>query len=557
MAKRWALWGLFAVLSVAALISSLGTAFQTLPLNPDMAEMALIYQGIVHHGWRFPFTWRFNQDNQTLSLLPFALIFYALAGVSGASIVIQGWLIFVVNAMLTGLLVKVVTKSWSWAGLAWLLALLASPMAIGQPGILAYPVSHNAVWMFGLVGIIAFLRYLMDKPKWAFPTLLLCSFVGTVSDPWFQAAYTFPVALLLWRSPQLFNQEPRESRNALKKLIMIYLAGRVTYFCFQLLHIFSQQTISFASPSVMLQHAKLLAQGIGTYFCLYPLPSNFSVWTVWAVLVLTILAALYFAMRHRKSLPQPVKIILVFSFISSALMSALFVCTGFANGGWAIEYVINIFYLGMVSTLAIASVCASKNIAARIVTSISIIAYFVLCISIIINTGWTFSPNWGETKRLVQFLEKNHLYFGYGSYFGSQSPLFDLASNGAITGRHISSKMGLPTIQMGNGDDDFWYDNVSKKTTPQFIMFSRANSPLILITNKDIGPPSGVIHFLNYIIFTYDRNLLPQMLANLRLSDDRWRQMNIERNAKGIGKVCRSLNINPLPIEHAYIAFAH
>ena len=39
MTKRWALWGctlqgLFAVLSVVALISSLGTAFQTLPLNP-------------------------------------------------------------------------------------------------------------------------------------------------------------------------------------------------------------------------------------------------------------------------------------------------------------------------------------------------------------------------------------------------------------------------------------------------------------------------------------------------------------------------------------------
>jgi hypothetical protein len=34
MAKRWRL---FAVLSVAALISSLGTAFQTLPLNPSHA----------------------------------------------------------------------------------------------------------------------------------------------------------------------------------------------------------------------------------------------------------------------------------------------------------------------------------------------------------------------------------------------------------------------------------------------------------------------------------------------------------------------------------------
>lgn len=46
MAKCWALWGLhpckglFAVLSVAVLISSLRTAFQTLPLNPDMAEIA-------------------------------------------------------------------------------------------------------------------------------------------------------------------------------------------------------------------------------------------------------------------------------------------------------------------------------------------------------------------------------------------------------------------------------------------------------------------------------------------------------------------------------------
>ena len=119
MGKRWALWGLFAVLSVAALISSLGTAFQTLPLDSDMAEMALVYSGIVHHGMVFPFTWRFTADSQILSLFPFAEIYYILAGVSGASIIVQGWLIFVVNAALTGLLVKTATKSWLWAGLAW------------------------------------------------------------------------------------------------------------------------------------------------------------------------------------------------------------------------------------------------------------------------------------------------------------------------------------------------------------------------------------------------------------------------------------------------------
>ena len=150
MTNRWAFWGLFAVLSVAALISSLGTAFQTLPLNPDMVEMAQIYKGITHYGLLFPFTWGYTQDNQVLSLLPFAEIYYAIAGVSGATIIIQGWLIFVVNAALTGLLVRTATHSWRWAALAWLLALMASPIAVGQPAILAYPVTHNSVWAFGL-----------------------------------------------------------------------------------------------------------------------------------------------------------------------------------------------------------------------------------------------------------------------------------------------------------------------------------------------------------------------------------------------------------------------
>lgn len=54
MTKRWALRGVLLLLSIAALISSLGTAFQTLPLNPDMAEMALIYQGIVQSRLAFP-----------------------------------------------------------------------------------------------------------------------------------------------------------------------------------------------------------------------------------------------------------------------------------------------------------------------------------------------------------------------------------------------------------------------------------------------------------------------------------------------------------------------
>ena len=95
-----------------------------------------------------------------LSLLPFAEIYYALAGVSGSTIIIQGWVIFVVNAALTGLLVKEASGSWKWGAIAWFLALLANPEAIGQPAILAYPVTHNSVWAFGLLGAYGLIRYL-------------------------------------------------------------------------------------------------------------------------------------------------------------------------------------------------------------------------------------------------------------------------------------------------------------------------------------------------------------------------------------------------------------
>lgn len=64
MAKRWALWGLFAVLSVAALISGLGTAFQTLPLNHDMAEMAFMMCQLdamqMHSQSPFPYVYHYN-----------------------------------------------------------------------------------------------------------------------------------------------------------------------------------------------------------------------------------------------------------------------------------------------------------------------------------------------------------------------------------------------------------------------------------------------------------------------------------------------------------------
>ncbi|AUW33047.1 hypothetical protein A5904_09045 [Acidithiobacillus caldus] len=336
--KNLPLLGLFVVFSIAALISSLGTAFQTLPLNPDMAEMALIYQGIVHHGWRFPFTWQFTQDNQVLSLLPFSIIFYALAGVSGTSIIVQGWLIFVVNALLTGLLVKVATKSWNWAGLAWLLALLASPMAVGQPAILAYPVTHNSVWAFGLLGTIGLIRYFTDRPGWALPLLLVCVGVGTISDPWFDAAFTAPILLIAWKSPKFFQTEKATRRTLIKSVIITYIFGRIAYFGLELLHMVPGRSIGFSSLSAILHHLVLLAKSMGMLLQLYPFPSGWLTWIFWGVYLVGLCGAVILSFQARRQISPTVKVLLAFSWLSIGIISAAFVLTNFANGIWASRF---------------------------------------------------------------------------------------------------------------------------------------------------------------------------------------------------------------------------
>ncbi|MDD2257373.1 MAG: hypothetical protein PHI57_09725, partial [Bacteroidales bacterium] len=266
-----------------------------------------------------------TQDNQILSLMPFALIFYALAGVSGASIIIQGWLIFVVNAALTGLLVKVGTKSWIWAGLAWLLALLAGPMAIGQPAIFAYPVTHNSVWAFGLLGTIGLIRYFTDRPKWALPLVLACVFVGTVSDPWFDAAFTAPLLLLAWRSPAWFHADKTTRRALIKTVIITYIAGRITYFGLELLHMVPGRGIGFASPSAMLHHLVLLAKSTGILLQFYPFPSGDLAWVLflWGIYLISLCGVVILSFQARRQVSPAIKVLLAFSGLSIGIIACL------------------------------------------------------------------------------------------------------------------------------------------------------------------------------------------------------------------------------------------
>ncbi|MBU2758836.1 hypothetical protein [Acidithiobacillus sulfurivorans] len=555
MIKHWLMWGLFAVLSVAALISSLGTAFQTLPLNPDMAEMALIYQGIVHHGWRFPFTWRFTQDNQILSLLPFALIFYALAGVSGASIIIQGWLIFVVNAVLTGLLVKVATKSWRWAGLAWLLALLASPMAIGQPTILAYPVTHNSVWVFGLLGAIGLIRYFTDRPGWALPLLLVCVGVGTISDPWFDAAFTAPVLLLAWKSPKWFQADKTTRRALIKAVIITYIAGRIVYFGLELLHMVPGRGVGFASLSAILRHLVLLAKSTGILLQLYPFPSSELTWMLWGVYLVGLCGAVILSFQARQQISPAVKVLLAFSWLSIGIIATAFVLTNFAHGIWASRFLVNVFYLAIVALVTFGAVrCFAGSNLTKLLLLITLIGYVMLGLAAIDHANWRYTSNWAGIHSLAKWFVTHNLYNGYGQYFEAGAPLLGIASNEGITARPLSCNTGYLIPRLSSGDDQFWFGAVALPSSqePQFVVFDQADHKWARCTIKSFGNPDMKFKHGALDIWVYRHDLSQQLIMAHDDFKHKWMLMNIENNRKAITKVGTTLGISSWWAQNAY-----
>jgi hypothetical protein len=553
--KHWPLWMLFAVLSAAALVSSLGTAFQTLPLNPDMAEMALIYQGIVHHGWRFPFTWRFTQDNQILSLLPFALMFYALAGVSGASIIVQGWLIFVVNAMLTGLLVKVSTKSWRWAGLAWLLSLLASPMAIGQPAILAYPVTHNSVWTFGLLGAISLIRYFTDRPRWALPLLLVCVGVGTISDPWFDAAFTAPILLLAWKSPKWFQTDKTTQSALIKSIIITYIAGRIAYFGLELLHMVPGRSIGFASLSAMLHHLVLLAKSTGMLLQLYPFPSGELVWMLWSVYLVALCSAVILAFQPRQQISLAVKVLLAFSGLSTGIIATAFVLTNFANGIWASRFLINFFYLFIAAFVAFsAAAWPTSGYLLKFLLLTSLIGYIAFWISAIHHTNWRYTTNWGGARSLATWLVENDLHNGYGQYFDANTPILNIASHHKITARPLSCNMGYLIPRLSSGDDQFWFDKsaLSGLDTPQFILFDKTDRRWTRCATTTFGPPDEKLKYHSFDVWIYHHSLSQKLMVAQQRFKDKWELINTANNRKAITKVGETLGISSEWAQNTY-----
>lgn len=550
--KKRAAWGAVLFFSAIFLAASLGSAFKSLPLNPDMAEMALIYQGTASHGWWFPFTWRFTEDNQILSLLPFTEIYYAIAGVSGISIIVQGWLIFVADAALAAFLARVSGFPGIWATAVFCLCLGAPPDVLGNPAILAYPVTHNSSWAFGLLGAAALVRYITARPRWALPVVLGCVFVGTVSDPWFDAAFTAPAAILAWKSVQWFGMDPAGRRRLITGLVVSYVSGRLGYAGLELLHMVPGRSLTIASPEAMVYHFQLFLRSLGLLLQLYPVPAGYRLW-VWLFYIFIFGIFAFSAIRKSCRQTPAAQVLLFFCGFSVGVIGAAFVLTGFASGMGSSRFLENVYYLSLIGIVAAGlKLWQSGSGFQKALPFLFFLSFLTLSITAGSQSGWRYHPDWGRSSNLAGFLEKKDLHYGYGTYFSSGSPLFSIFSNGKVTSRPISCNNGFMVPRLSSADYQFWFKmQTLHGSNKNFVIFPRDKN-WKNCTMKAFGIPDEKFFHDGFNVYVYQKPLIEPLLASKGEFDRSWERNNIRRNRRGIQEAGKVLGIQTRWIQSAY-----
>ena len=556
--KHWPLWGLFAVLSVAALISSLGTAFQTLPLDSDTAEMAIIANGIANHGLDWLIHWQFPPDNQILTLLPVATLYYWVFGTSLTAIILQGWLIFFANAVITSVIVKDVTKSLFSGFMAFFLALVANPQAVGSPTILAFPISHNIAWFWGLLGAYGLIRFISGRSN-GLLLVALTVIVGTISDPWFTAAFTIPAMIISWKARKWFHTELHRKSVVIKIIAICFAFGEIVSMALHYFGFFLPNGDPIASLGLLIKHIPILVKSLLLMFSFTPIPNDGPFMVLWVLYAVTAAMTAFILFRLKTTDDNVERVAIRFFIMSISTISFAFIVTGFAQNIYASRFLVNVYY----SVIIIISITVHRcwaninreNRMLSISSCVALICYIALTGHLITKNGirYNVSINERNPNIITTFLEKKHLDYGFGPYFQNvNTMLLNVASSGNVTAVPISCNMGYMTPFFGGGGNKLWLSPDKSVIHNQFVVFRRGDIRYNQCIKNNAGIPDKVYHIDNWTIFKYHKNLTPMTLENVKIKHEAWVSDNIKRNRIGITKVCKQLGINQRWIQSAY-----
>jgi hypothetical protein len=508
-----------------ALWTSIHETFAIWNISADTVDMPLLFHGLQVHGIKFLTTWRYTEDNWLLSVGPLSYVIYHLFGVNNFTIIGPGWIVLVFNAFVGGyILLRLAKKQSIYPSLLYLLVcLLPSLGSIGGTGFMAYLMSHNSTMSIVFISLLCLLVATQkSEPSFVniWMLLLLYSvFIGGLSDPWFNSAFTLPAILSL----ALLSLSMKNKSGIYISLlyISIGLVLSLTKLFGILDFLPSTHYVFVKSIKQFYQNIYYFSSSLLTFTNAHELlrmdhPLGYAY--ISGVIYVAASALYYTSIKHKLKAAAE-NLFIYFSAWSIIIMAAAFVFSNFPDGDDSARFLVNIFYLSFMVIIY----AYYKNYDGK---------FYKLLIPILLLLLYSFSSayqgvqywksislnhNNSSSTSLINFLDDHDLHYGYGGYWASDANAISVISGYHTLIRPVSYE---PAYKKGNNinfpfayiigthgqSSPFWYHKRdTKKYNNSFLVIANGGGDPELYNNSinssekvaigQFGTPSKIYSF--------------------------------------------------------------
>ncbi len=533
--------GAFKKLLIAALLlavafglwTSFHYTFKAYVLEGDSAVFPMLWRGWQEHGFAFFKTWYFTQDNWLLSPAPLVFLVYYVFGATGYTVLGLGWAFFVINTLLSAAVVRLLAGKWTPAALAITgIGLFASEGAIKNAQ-LAHPISHNSTTMWVLLAAIAAACGMGKRDRLLSFILACIIFIAGVSDPWFNAACTLPLLLVLFLMFVIDRQHRRQSRNLMAGVAagwaLAYTRG------LGLLSFLPKSSFHFVSSwSWLLANIRAYPAAIGVFFpVVRVLKWNPVAGAAFAIIsVCIVFMAFGWLARNWKGLPARQAVITGFLLCSIFVTSVAFATYAVHEDAGCAKFLNNIYF----GTLIL---CISVFVLRWAEMTVIFRAAACVWALIFIAAGAASDPAAWENRievddngaaALAGFLEQNELHYGYADYWAVPAEAISWTSGYHNIVRPVSLKWDpasrpeapLFFTPYAYQTSRLWYEPADSKNQHRFFLILNMDWPgfvigkaippcgfdvLLQAAERQFGKPDKTLRFYNCVVLVWGHSI--------------------------------------------------
>jgi hypothetical protein len=491
-------------------------------IDADTSHSLILWEGIRQNGVAWLTDWFFTQDNWLLSLFPFHFLGFAIFGATASVVIIGGWIIFVLSAILSGMI-------------AWQLGVRKAPLLITvvllnlglyahATGFVSYSTSHNISNLFGLFSIYILMKWVSSRLDRWLVILLIVLLCGAISDPWMLASYNLPILLVSF----YFFLRPRKDltrKNCLKIIaITIFSIFSVKSQLFGQLSFLPSMHFAPGAWSTVNDNAVYLLKDLGGLLNIIPfVGTNSFIPSVISLFILLFFLEFY-ALNYKNIIGKirtPMVLYFIFAFFSVSGILSSFVISSVPAQDYSARFLINCIYLIPISIGVLAefnwkTINSIFRHATILIVSLFLISNLASTFSLVLSSDFKFKET--GVSDTIAFLKEKGLTYGYGPYWGANANAVTTASNFQVIVRPVVFDKQTGSMIVGNRAQTSkrWYgeQDIPKETKKYFVIVKSDGEECpdvdICLSGlvKQFGEPVDRYKRADYIILVWDHKLV-------------------------------------------------